>query len=109
MSTYQTQQLERKATHPSSCKMCGGEVCALCGERCLKFEPPVLVCHGSCMQRVKRNSVYYVTSDGLMLWCQKCHQGLSQVVLEIPNKPPLMKRNLLRCKFDEEVSEPWVR
>ena len=69
---------------------------------------PVLVCHGTCMQRIKRNSTYYITSDGVMLWCQKCHTGLPQVVMEVANGPPVLKRQLLRCKSDEEVAEPWV-
>ena len=100
--------IERKAGHSPNCKLCQGETCQLCGEKCLKFEPPVLVCHGTCMQRVKRNATYYVTTDGIMLWCQKCHTSLPQLILEVPNGPPVLKRNLMRCKSDEEVAEAWV-
>lgn len=100
--------VDRKAHHSSSCKLCQGEMCNLCGEKCLKFEPPVLVCHGSCMQRIKRNAIYYVTSDGIMLWCQKCYTALPQLIMELHDRPPVLKRQLLRCKSDEEVSEPWV-
>lgn len=74
----------------------------------MKFDPPVLVCHGTCLQRVKRNSVYYVTVDGIMLWCQRCYTGLPPVVLELPSRPPLLKKNLLKRRLDEEVAEPWV-
>lgn len=98
--------MDRKATH--TCTLCQGESCPLCGEKCLKFDPPVLVCHGTCLQRVKRNSVYYVTVDGIMLWCQRCYTGLPPVVLELPNRPPLLKKNLLKRRLDEEVAEPWV-
>lgn len=54
------------------CNLCSGATCPLCGEKCLKFEPPVLVCHGPCNQRIRRNSTYYVTPDGVNIWCQKC-------------------------------------
>eukprot|EP00606_Chrysophyceae_sp_TOSAG23-5_P000811 GSChrysophyteH2.ASY1.ANO1.1617.1 assembled CDS len=104
---------ERRLCHPSSCRLCGGEQCNICGDKCIKFESPVLLCHGVCMGRVKRNSVYYVSSDGMMLWCQRCYSGLPQVIVEgtptaDPPKPTVTKRSLLRCKSDEEVSEPWV-
>lgn len=99
-------QMDRKSTH--SCTLCQGASCPLCGEKCLKFDPPVLVCHGTCLQRVKKNSVYYVTVDGIMLWCQRCYSGLPHVILEMPNRPPLLKKNLLKRRLDEEVAEPWV-
>eukprot|EP00605_Chrysophyceae_sp_TOSAG23-4_P000433 GSChrysophyteH1.ASY1.ANO1.490.1 assembled CDS len=106
-------ETERKISHPSSCRVCGGEQCNLCGEKCIRFECPVLLCHGPCMGRVKRNSVYYVSRDGMMLWCQRCFSSLPQVIAESqpsadPPKAPITKRSLLRCKSDEEVSEPWV-
>jgi hypothetical protein len=99
-------QMDRKSTH--SCTLCQGASCPLCGEKCLKFDPPVLVCHGTCLQRVKKNSVYYVTVDGIMLWCQRCYSGLPHVILEMPARPPLLKKNLLKRRLDEEVAEPWV-
>ena len=33
----------KKATH--SCTLCLGSTCPLCGEKCLRFEAPVLTCH----------------------------------------------------------------
>jgi len=106
-------ETEKKISHPASCKLCGGEQCNICGEKCIKFESPVLLCHGSCMGRIKRNAVYYVSGDGMMLWCQRCYSALPQCVVEAvpfaePPRPAITKRNLLRCKSDEEVSEPWV-
>jgi hypothetical protein len=100
-------ELDRKSTH--ECSLCQGETCPLCGEVCLKFEPPVLCCHGPCGQRVKRNSVYYVTVDGILVWCQKCFQNLPLVVMEFVSRPPLLKKDLLKRKSDEEVAEPWVQ
>jgi hypothetical protein len=94
-------ETERKSTH--SCTLCQGSSCPLCGEKCLKFDPPVLVCHGTCLQKVKKNSVYYVTTDGIMLWCQRCYTGLPPVVLEFISRPPLLKKALLKRRLDEEV------
>ena len=68
----------------------------------------MLVCHGSCLQRIKRNQTYFVSNDGTYIWCHRCYSSLPQVISEYPNKPPLLKRNLLKAKSDEEVSEPWV-
>ena len=76
---------DRKLAH--SCTSCQGNTCLLCGEKCVRFETPVMVCHGSCMQRVKRNSIYYVTSDGIMAWCQRCHAALPSVT-HPRNTPP---------------------
>ena len=104
---------ERKISHPTSCKLCGGEQCNICGEKCIKLETPVLLCHGSCIGRIKRNSVYYVSNDGMMLWCQRCYSGLPQCVAEAnpkaePPRAAILKKELIKCKSDEEVSEPWV-
>ena len=106
-----TKDAERKATH--SCTLCNGLSCPLCGEKCLKFEPPMLVCHGSCGQKIKRNMVYYVSQDGSKLWCQKCHGSLphSSEIGRDENGVPqiLFRKSLLKRRFDEEVSEPWVQ
>lgn len=96
--------VEKKSTH--SCNCCGGSSCSICGEKCLKFEPPTLVCHGTCLQKIKKNSIYFVTQDGDMTWCQKCYTSLPQMIMNQPQ--PVLKRQLLKRKFDEEVSEPWV-
>ena len=98
---------ERRRSH--TCSLCQGACCVLCGEKCLKFEPLVLVCFGSCGQRIKRNSTYYVSVDGARHWCQKCYSALPIVVLETRNSTPLMKKDLLRRRSDEEVAEPWVQ
>ena len=100
-------ETERKNTH--RCDPCLGSSCPLCLEKCMKFDPPVLVCHGTCLQRVKKNSVYYVTVDGIMLWCQRCYTGLPSLILELTGRPPLLKKNLLKRRLDEEVAEPWVK
>lgn len=62
----------QRKTEPSKhyCVSCLGSVCILCGGRCLTFETPVLICNGPCCQRLKKSSVYYISMDGSMLWCQ---------------------------------------
>jgi hypothetical protein len=98
----------RKFEH--SCHRCIGSCCSLCGEKCLKFEPPTIMCYGTCNQKIKRSQIYFVTVDGLMTWCSKCYTGLPQVIVQ-PNDdtPRLIKKNLLKRKCDEEPVETWVK
>jgi uncharacterized protein (UPF0212 family) len=102
-------QAEKKSQH--SCSVCLGSCCTLCGDRCLKYEPAIMVCHGSCGQRIKRNNTYFVAIDGGMVWCQKCYAGTGPVMVEAygPDHKPLLKKELLRRKFDEEALEPWIQ
>lgn len=97
------------------CNLCCGSLCLLCGEKCLKFDNPVLYCHApSCGQKIKKNSVYFITKDGLMLWCQKCYGTLPSSWYEnVPINGKLeprkqVKKSFLKRRFDEEIAEPWV-
>ena len=36
-----------------SCQLCQGQTCILCGDKCLKLEPPVIICQ-HCNKRVVR-------------------------------------------------------
>jgi len=94
-------EYERKESH--NCSLCMGSQCHLCGEKCLKFEPPALGCQ-TCAQKIKRNSIYFISPDGLYTWCQKCQVTLPTII-ECTN---ISKRHLLKRKLDEEVAEPWV-
>ncbi|CAN0036681.1 unnamed protein product, partial [Choristocarpus tenellus] len=58
-----------------TCQLCQGQTCTLCGEKCLKMEPPVIFCQ-HCNKRVVKNGTYYVTHDGLRIWCSKCYTSL---------------------------------
>ncbi|CAM9233171.1 unnamed protein product, partial [Phaeothamnion confervicola] len=73
-----TARLERDSQRRSEhdCSLCQGQTCMLCGDKCLRLEPPVLICHGQCNQRIKRDGMFYITRDGSRLWCQKCYQAL---------------------------------
>ena len=148
---------ERRNTH--SCDRCHGSACSFCGEKCHKWEPPIIVCHGPCGQRIKRLGIYYVSTDGAMVFCQKCYTTSGPVVSaggggETPTSAclsprpttpgvsstsprpgpftpsygsqpqlltpggtggsgsqtpkPLLKRDMLKRRFDEEIFEPWV-
>lgn len=100
---------EKKLAH--SCQLCSGSSCALCNDKCLKFEPPILVCSGVCGQRIKRGCIYFMSSDGNMMWCQKCYSSANQVIVEAVGHlaKPILKKDLLKRRFDEEVAEPWVQ
>lgn len=97
-------ETERKVAH--DCTLCQGACCPLCDEKCLKYEPPVLICYGTCGQRIKRNSIFFVSTDGCKLWCQRCYTNLPSVLGE---EGALLKKDLLKRKLDEEVAEPWAQ
>ena len=112
---------KRRTEH--ACSLCQGMECGLCGEKCLKLEPVMLVCSGACNQRIKRGANFFITRDGGRLWCAKCHTGLSSVLPPLSNSgdpdldladptftPQLFyKRDLLRRCYDEDIPEPWVQ
>ena len=148
---------ERRNSH--HCERCQGSSCDFCGEKCQKWEPPIIVCIGACGQRIKRLGVYYVSTDGATIYCQKCYTTsgpvlsggggetptasfssrfspgpLSNPLMEItaggmsprpaPFTPrgnitpgggdgsqtpkPLLKKEMLKRRFDEEIFEPWI-
>lgn len=49
-----------------SCQLCQGQTCALCGDKCLKLEPPVIICH-HCNKRVVRGGENPFVS--FRFWC----------------------------------------
>lgn len=56
-----------------SCQLCQGQTCALCGDKCLKLEPPVIICH-HCNKRVVRGGdssfvMYCLVSFRFVLLC----------------------------------------
>lgn len=130
---------QQQRTDEHECGLCQGKQCPLCGDKCLTFETPALLCSGPCAQRVRPGQNYHVTRDGSRLWCHKCYLGLKSV---IPPPPELLgaaipgafdergapfgtavpaatgasqqvglwyKRDLVKRRFDEDVKEPWVQ
>lgn len=60
--------VKRKEAH--SCGFCQGQMCRLCGDKCLRFDPPVMSCD-CCMERIKRGDTYYRAPSG-QRWCARC-------------------------------------
>lgn len=112
LTKIRASQCSRKSAH--SCSLCVGSLCRLCGEKCLKLETASFFCQGPCAQRVKKNSIYFVSKDALNVWCQKCHQSLPSLLGTYvdPDDPQtlstLYKKDLLKRRYDEQTSEPWV-
>jgi hypothetical protein len=100
----------KKVSH--SCSSCTGATCLLCGDKCLKFETPILFCHGTnCAQKIKKGSIYFITPCGSMIWCQKCYTTLPPVLSEFIDQTEgaaLLKKALLKRKFEQEIPEAWV-
>jgi len=129
----------KKLTDPKKqsrhrCPTCEGSTCGLCGQGCLKYDLPMIVCSGVCGMRIRKGSFFYVTTDGSMCWCQKCYAGLHSVLPAAESatrrrcedvsddesvgsiednandgRQIWYKRDLLKRKFDDEVAEGWVK
>ncbi|KAJ8524052.1 hypothetical protein ON010_g17066 [Phytophthora cinnamomi] len=102
-----------------SCPFCLDNVCGICNEKCINFEPPFVVCSGACRQRIKRHAVYYKTPDAQYHWCSKCFSSLPKT-LTLKTAPSsttdqgsteyvVSKLALLKAKFLDELTEPWVQ
>ena len=98
------------------CTQCEGDLCLLCGEKCQRLEQPVLFCSSpNCSAKIKRGSIYYITSDGMVMWCQKCYASLPDVIRDPSSgkyqSKQHLKSTLLRRKFEEECfpTEGWVK
>lgn len=61
-------EAKRKDAH--KCGFCHGQMCKLCGDKCLRFDPPIMSCD-CCMERIKRGDVYYRAPSG-QRWCARC-------------------------------------
>lgn len=98
------------------CALCRGRTCALCLDKCLSYEIPALVCGGPCAQRMKRETSFHVTRDGLRLWCHKCYLGLKSVIPAYHGAAQAStennsgyKRDLLKRCFEGDATEAWVQ
>eukprot|EP00937_MAST-01D_sp_MAST-1D-sp2_P001003 g1003.t1 len=110
------QKQQQQQHHGHDCDLCRGNECPLCGEKCLKFEPPVLPCAGTCGLNIRRTAIYYMSADGYRFWCQRCFNALPQ---EVPppmvtkgaqNQNAIRKRDLVRKTHSaQDTGEPWVQ
>ncbi|ETO78736.1 hypothetical protein F444_06407 [Phytophthora nicotianae P1976] len=112
-----------KRRNEHSCPFCLDNVCGICNEKCINFEPPFVMCSGACRQRIKRHAVYYKTPDGHYHWCSKCFTSLPKMLTlkVVPSSNTdhtittptteysLSKFALLKAKFMDELTEPWVQ
>ncbi|KAL4137322.1 hypothetical protein PRIC2_000844 [Phytophthora ramorum] len=104
-----------------SCPFCLDNVCGICNEKCINFEPPFVMCSGACRQRIKRHAVYYKTRDGQYHWCSKCYASLPKTLtlkaapcstdhtMPAATEYTVSKLGLLKAKFLDELTEPWVQ
>lgn len=104
------QRLKTKRRDQHSCSSCLSNVCGICLEKCIHFEPPLLICIGPCRQRIKRYAIYYRTLDSKHHWCAKCFTTLPKWI-EVDNTQDrsIAKCELIKDKFTDKVTEPWVQ
>ena len=86
------------------CSSCRGTPCRICGEKCLKYSPPVFVCDGDCHERILRNTTYYIIRGQKGRYCQKCYAK------KIVGMDKADRKNLfVKKKNDEVFPESWVQ
>ena len=86
------------------CASCRGISCRICGEKCLKYSPPVFVCDGDCHGRILRNATYYIIRGKKGRYCQKCYAK------KIVGMDKADRKNLfVKKKNDEVFPESWVQ
>ena len=79
------------------CSSCRGTPCRICGEKCLKYSPPVFVCDGDCHERILRNTTYYIIRGQKGRYCQKCYAK------KIVGMDKADRKNLFVKKKNDEV------
>jgi hypothetical protein len=84
-------------------------VCPLCMNANLKFEPITYYCHGtSCSGRLRRNANYFCVANEEYKWCMTCYQELSDQEPIEAGVTVTYKAQLEKRKNDEVNEEPWV-
>lgn len=97
-----------------SCPSCLGHSCYMCGQGCLPLEHSLLICHGNycCGARIRKGGLYYVASDGHLIYCQRCYAVLPSALTEVDKDTKSRcryKSELLKRRNDEEIVEKWIR
>lgn len=99
------------ATPNHACRDCQGRTCSVCKQGCLQHEPSLLVCCGPhCAgSRIRKGGVYYITQDGALQFCERCHASLPSTLSQGPqNGMTRYKQELLKRRNDEEIAEDWI-
>lgn len=87
-----------------TCNSCRGYPCLICGDKCLKYSPPVYVCDGDCRERILRNTTYYIIRGKKGRYCPKCYSK------KVVGMDKAERKNLfVRRKNDEVFPESWVQ
>uniref|UniRef100_A0A7S1FM08 histone acetyltransferase n=1 Tax=Corethron hystrix TaxID=216773 RepID=A0A7S1FM08_9STRA len=102
------------------------QYCELCHTCHLQLEPCLIICHGTCNQKIKRGADYFVASDSSRVFCKKCYSNLNSLLPDQfhvdkentnytnnqknqkKKRKIYYKRDLLKRKYEEEIPENWV-
>lgn len=87
-----------------NCNACRGIPCKLCGDKCLKYSPLVLVCDGECKERILRNNTYFMLRGKKGKYCQKCY---SKMINGMDKNS--RKTLFIRKKNDGTFPESWIQ
>lgn len=94
----------RLSQYNHTCNSCRGYPCLICGDKCLKYSPPVYVCDGDCRERILRNTTYYIIRGKKGRYCPKCYAK------KVVGMDKAERKNLfVRKKNDEVFPESWVQ
>lgn len=96
---------------PHACGACRGRLCQMCNQGCLSHEPALLVCQGvHCGgAKIRKGSVYYISTDGHRQYCERCYVNLTPVLPGTAEGDSCRyKQDLLKRKNDEEIAEKWL-
>jgi hypothetical protein len=89
-----------------------GNACSLCGNHRRVFNPPDLICSGSCgMQKIRRNATYYTDSFKQNHWCEHCYTNRlkDDELIQLDDGRVTTKPLLVQMKNDSTPEEAWVQ
>lgn len=89
-----------------------GNSCSLCGNHRRVFNPPDLLCSGSCgMQKIRRNATYFTDSFKQNHWCEHCytHRLKDDELIQLDDGRVTTKSLLIKSKNDSTPEESWVQ
>ena len=87
----------------------GENVCATCHGEQFQLQAPVLMCNGTCKNKIRRKAPYWTLPGNTKFhWCQNCYTGLGKDPFIIEGHT-VVKSALTKQKNDKEITEPWVQ
>jgi E1A/CREB-binding protein len=107
--------------HGHSCKVCFGNTCAICHQKCIELATPNYTCSMGCGTEIRKGTTYYLTRDGTRLYCKRCygkaaktffvsHQNniSSDLRTDVEDIGGILPGFFSKERCDAEV-EPWVK